>query len=143
VKVLDANLLIPAYASSHERHSVARPWVDALLSSGDPVGLPWPTLLAFLRIVTNPKVFASPASIDRAWQQVEEWLAVESVWVPLPTERHAVVLSALMPHVGKSARVPDAHLAAIAIEHGLELCSADGDFERFPGLKWSNPFADG
>jgi hypothetical protein len=104
--------------------------------------LAWPSLVAFLRLVTNPRVFERPASTRAAWQQVEEWLDCESVWVPAPTERHRQVLGRLLSEVSVRANlVPDAHLAALAIEHGLLLASTDGDFARFPGLRLDNPLA--
>jgi predicted nucleic acid-binding protein len=75
-----------------------------------------------------------------AWRQVRSWLACEPVWTPQPTERHAPILSGFFSSPGIEANlVPDAHLAALAIEHGLTLCSADSDFARFPGLRWLNP----
>ncbi len=78
--------------------------------------------------------------MSAAWQQVESWLATQTVWVPLPTERHHEALAPLMASVeGRANLVPDAHLAALAIEHGLVLCSTDGDFARFDGLEWRNP----
>lgn len=79
-------------------------------------------------------------SLDRAWTQVGEWLACRPVWVPEPTERHAAILGALLPGIGgKSNFVPDAHLAALAMEYGLVLQSTDHDFSRFHGLIWENP----
>jgi len=90
--------------------------------------------------VTNPRVFEHPEPVDKAWEQVEEWLDCAPVWVPLPTESHRDVLKAIL--VDQSLRanlVQDAHLAALAIEHGLLLCSTDGDFGRFPDLRWENP----
>jgi toxin-antitoxin system PIN domain toxin len=106
------------------------------------VGLPWPSLLAFLRLVTNPRVFERPASIRTAWQQIEEWLGCETTWVPAPTERHREVLGRLLDEANVRANlIPDAHLAALAIEHGLVLASTDGDFARFPGLRLENPLA--
>jgi len=98
--------------------------------------------VAFLRLVTNPRVFQRPEPIAAAWQQVEEWLDCESAWIPEPGARHREILGLLL--IGTSARanlVPDAHLAALAIEHGLTLASTDGDFARFPGLRWENPLA--
>jgi hypothetical protein len=106
------------------------------------VGLPWPSLLGFLRLVTNPRVFERPAPIRSAWQQVEEWLDCEAAWIPAPTERHRQVLGRLVTEATVRANlVPDAHLAALAIEHGLVLASTDGDFARFPGLRFENPLA--
>jgi toxin-antitoxin system PIN domain toxin len=98
------------------------------------------SLLGFLRIVTNPRAFRTPLTMPSAWQQVRKWLSAETAWTPEPTERHTVVLGKLLSVPGAYGNiVPDAHLAARAIEHGLTLCSTDGDFARFPGLSWRNP----
>jgi toxin-antitoxin system PIN domain toxin len=106
------------------------------------VGLPWPSLLAFARLVSNPRIFERPISIVDAWTQVEEWLDCPVVWSPAPNEHHRDVVRGLIPAVGNRPNlIPDAHLAALAIEHGLTLCSTDGDFARFPGLSWENPLA--
>ncbi|MCR4373953.1 MAG: PIN domain-containing protein [Acidobacteria bacterium] len=140
--LVDANLLL--YAANHAapEHETARAWLDSQLSRGVRVGLPWPSLLAFVRLVSNPLVVRQAVSIDAAWTQVREWLACETVWVPLPTERHADILGDLCRSPLMTSRlVPDAHLAALAIEHGLTVCSTDGDFAKFPGLTWENPLA--
>lgn len=140
--LVDANLLIYAHVSSFARHRAARDWLDGALNGGGPVGLPWPSLLAFLRVVTNPRILERPVPIADAWKQVHDWLACEPVWTPLPTERHAARLGDLLAEPGVQGNlVPDAHLAALALEHGLILCSTDGDFARFPRLRWLNPLA--
>jgi toxin-antitoxin system PIN domain toxin len=143
VILVDANLLIYAHVSSFPQHAQARDWLDTQLNRGAPVGLPWPSLLAFLRIVTNPRVFQQPEPISEAWRQVGAWLGVDGVWIPQATERHRDVLGALLLSQGglHANLVPDAHLAALAIEHGLLLCSADADFARFPDLRWLNPLS--
>ena len=140
--LVDANLLVYAYATSFPQHERAREWLDAQLSGTAPVGIPWPSLLAFLRLVTNARVFERPAAVRDTWQQVLAWLGCDAVWIPQPTERHAEVFGDLLTRTGAQANlIPDAHLAALAIEHGLLLCSADGDFGRFPGVRWQNPVA--
>jgi hypothetical protein len=140
VILVDANLLIYAHVSSFPQHRRAHHWLDAQLSGNSPVGLPWPSLLGFLRIVTNPRVFQRPEPLTEAWRQVGAWLEAEVAWTPQPTERHRDVLGTLLTVTGVQANlVPDAHLAALAIEHGLLLCSTDGDFGRFPELRWQNP----
>jgi len=107
------------------------------------VGLPWASLLAFLRLVTNPRVFARPEPIADAWRQVLAWLGWETAWIPQPIERHAELLGQLLATPGVYANLgPDAHVAALAMEHGLALCSTDGDFARFPSLRWINPLSD-
>jgi toxin-antitoxin system PIN domain toxin len=99
-------------------------------------------VLAFVRLVSNPRVFAQPLTVSAAWAQADNWLQAPTVWVPTPTERHREILGRLLAAVAfRSNVVPDAHLAALAIEHGLTLCSADGDFARFSGLRWENPLA--
>ncbi len=138
--LVDANILIYAHVSSFAQHRAAREWLDQQLAGFAPVGLPWASLLAFLRLVTNPRVFEHAEPMADAWNQVLAWLVCETAWVPEPTERHAELLGGFLNLPGIHANlVPDAHLAALAIEHGLTLCSADSDFARFPGLAWLNP----
>lgn len=140
--LIDANLLIYAHVNNFSQHPAAREWLDGRLSGTASVGLPWPSLLAFIRLVTNPRIFEHPEAVDKAWQQVEEWLDCSPVWIPQPTERHREALKTLLFDQGLRANlIPDAHLAALAIEHGLILCSTDGDFGRFPGLRWENPLS--
>ena len=140
--LLDANILIYAHVSSFTEHQLARDWLDQQLNAPAPVGLPWTSLIAFLRLVTNPRVFERPEPMADAWQQVHAWLTAETAWVPEPAERHADVLNKYLALPGVQGNlVPDAHLAALAVEHGLTLCSTDGDFARFSGLRWLNPIA--
>jgi len=142
VILVDANLLICAYIPSVPPHTAAAEWLEARMNEPGRVGLPWASLFAFLRLVSNPKIFEEAVSIPEAWDRVREWLALEVVWTPLPTNRHAEILGDLLErYCTESDLVSDAHLAALAIEHGLTLCTTDGDFARFPGLKWENPLA--
>jgi uncharacterized protein len=138
--LLDANLLVYAHVRGMTQHGRSKAWLDGEINRGARIGMPWPSLLGFLRLVTNPRVFSRPEPLDRAWLAVASWLNNPNVWIPLPTENHRDTIAALLPATaGRSNLVPDAHLAALAIEHGLTLCSADGDFARFPGLRWNNP----
>jgi toxin-antitoxin system PIN domain toxin len=139
VILVDANLLVYAHVAFMPQHDASHRWLDERLNGTVPVGLPWQSLLGFVRLVSNPRVFERPLSISSAWKQVESWLNCPLVHTPVPTERHAEVLGPLLVHASRSNLVPDAHLAALAIEHGLILCSTDGDFARFPGLRWENP----
>jgi hypothetical protein len=144
VILVDANLLVYARVSGLAQHEAARDWLDAQLSGTARVGLPWQSLLAFVRLVSNPRVFERPDPLATAWGQVEEWLDCDPVWVPIPTDRHREILAPLLRQAAQRPNlVPDAHLAALAIEHGLLLASTDGDFARFPGLRWQNPLAGG
>lgn len=138
--LIDANLLVYAHVASLPQHQSARAWLDTRLNGTAPVGLPWPSLLSFARLVSNPRIFEHPEPISHAWGQIDRWLNCPSVWIPQPTERHREILGALLTNtVTRSNVIPDAHLAALAIEHGLTLCSTDGDFAQFPGLNWDNP----
>lgn len=140
--LVDANLLIYASLRELAQHAAASRWLDQTLNEANPVGLPWPSLLGFVRVATNPRIFQRPVPVSDAWKQVEEWLDCPVVWTPGPTERHREILARLMrASVQSSSLVPDAHLAALALEHGLILCSTDGDFARFPDLQWENPLA--
>jgi len=140
--LIDANILIYASIGDFLQHRAARDWLDRQLNGQARAGLPWPSLLAFLRVVTNRRALVRPLGTEDAWGQVTEWLGCLPVWVPQPTERHAETLAQLLALPGVRANlVPDAHLAALAIEHGLILCSTDGDFARFRLLQWQNPLA--
>jgi uncharacterized protein len=143
VILIDVNLLVFAYGEQYSQYQRAHAWLDQQLNGHARVGLPWVSLLAFVRLATNPRVMEHPLTGGEAWQQVEMWLSAEPTWIPEPTERHRDVLGTLLSLPGiRGDLVPDAHLAALAIEHGLTLCSADSDFARFPGLRWRNPLTE-
>jgi uncharacterized protein len=132
--------LIYAYDADSRAHAAARRWLEEQLHGTRRVGLPWESLLAFLRVVTNPRIYRLPARVGDAWRQVEAWLEAPPAWLPLPTDRHAETLATLLGSVEAGGElIPDAHLAALAIQHGLTLCSSDSDFAQFPGLRWENP----
>jgi uncharacterized protein len=140
VILVDSNILIYAYNEASQQHSIARDWFLEQLNDAAPVGLPWQSLLAFLRITTNPRVFPNSISVSDAWCQITEWLDRENVWMPTTTDRHPAILGGLLTQSRVQGNfVMDAHLAALAIEHGLTLCSADNDFAKFSGLRWTNP----
>jgi uncharacterized protein len=138
--IVDANVLLFAEDDTSAHHDPCRAWLEAALSGPVRIGLPWPSLLAFLRIRTNPRVYRAPLSIKNAWDVARAWLGAPSAWVPVPTERHAEVLGRLLgAHTPTANLLPDAHLAALAVEHGVGVCSVDTDFARFPELRWTNP----
>ena len=138
--LVDVNILVYAWDARSPLHHPARQWLDLKLSGPTRVGLPWECLLGFLRVVTNPHIYEKPATVQASWAQVEHWLTARNVWIPLPGEHHQAILGRLLSQLGGGAKlIPDAHLAALAIEHGLELCSTDGDFARFGGLRSVNP----
>lgn len=138
--LVDVNILVYAHVQGLPQHERAREWLDAQLAGPAPVGLPWPSLLGFLRLVTSPRIFTRPEPMAQALEQAREWLECHTVWIPQPAERHREVLESLLAIPGvKGNLVQDAHLAALALEHGLTLYSADTDFARFPALRWVNP----
>ena len=132
--------MIYAHVRDFEQHEAARNWLDERLSGPGRVGLPWQSLVGFVRLVTNPRVFRRPEAVSQAWRQVDEWLSAGPAWVPVPTERHREVLGALLRATDAKANlVYDAHFAALAIEHGLAVASTDGDFARFRSVEWIDP----
>lgn len=138
--LLDANLLVYAHVASLAQHRSAASWLDKQLNANAIVALPWQSLLSFARLVTNPRIFERPLTVGSAWKQIETWLECPVVRVPVPGERHREILGVLMrTSVDRANLIPDAHLAALAIENGFVLCSTDRDFARFPGLQWRNP----
>lgn len=138
--LIDANILLFAVDEASPFHSSAAAWLARQLNGPRRVGLPWQSLGAFLRIITHPRAADRPLSPDQAWVHVEAWLAAEPAWIPAPTERHADVLGSLIrSYQVRGNLVPDAHLAAVAIEHGLTVFSTDTDFARFNEIRWENP----
>lgn len=137
--LVDANLLIYAHVKDFAEHAAARDWLDEQINSLPRVAFAWTSLLAFVRITSNPRIFERPLSIPKAWTQVESWLSARATWTPTPGAKHAEIFASLVPDITRPNLVPDAHLAALAIEHGLTLFSTDGDFARFDGLRWGNP----
>ncbi|MEB3034105.1 TA system VapC family ribonuclease toxin [[Mycobacterium] nativiensis] len=138
--IVDANLLLYAVDADSRHNTAAAAWLEEALRGANRIGLPWQTIGAFLRIVTHPRVAENPLSGPDAWSYVADWLAVPVVWVPPATETTAQVYAKICGQVDVTGNlVPDAQLAALAMEHGVELASADSDFQRFPGLRWINP----
>jgi toxin-antitoxin system PIN domain toxin len=142
MKLLDVNLLLYAYDLDARKHAAARAWLEEQLSGTETIALPWVVLLGFVRLSTRRATFANPYTPDEALDLVDLWLAQPCATVVHSTERHAAVLRDLIAEVGTAGNLTTAaHLAALAIEHGAQLCSADVDFSRFPGLRWVNPLA--
>lgn len=141
--VIDANLLIFAVDTSSPRHEAARIWLTEQLNGPRRVGLPWSSLGAFLRIATHPRASTNPLTPTQAWAIVENWLSSDVAWIPQPTARHAEILGSLVrAHSIAGNLVPDAQLAALAIEHGLTIHSNDSDFARFPEVTWIDPLRE-
>lgn len=142
MKLPDVNLLLYAIDSSAPRHRAARHWLEEQLSGTETFAFTWSVLLAFLRLSTSSRIFAEPMAPAEAFDMVDGWLAQPCTTVVHPTERHAALLRELLEPLGTAANLTtDAHLAALSVEHGAELCSSDRDFSRFPMVRWSDPLA--
>jgi toxin-antitoxin system PIN domain toxin len=138
--LVDANILLFAVDARSLFHTRARDWLTELLNGPRRVALPWLSLGAFVRISTNPRASDQPLTPSQAWQHITDWLACDSAWIPNPTEHHARVLGSLVTKYElRGNLVTDAQVAALAIEHGLTVCSADTDFARFDEIRWLDP----
>lgn len=136
----DANVLLYAVNRASDQHAAA---LDALLRGFDDprgVAFAWTALLAFLRLSTRRGIFARPLSVDEALRVVERWLGHPRAQVAHPGERHAEILGRLLRAAGAAGNLTtDAHLAALAIEHGGAVLTFDRDFARFEGVRWMAP----
>ncbi len=140
--IVDANVLLYAVNSAAIQHAVSRDWLDDVLGGREPVGFAWTALLAFLRLATHPAIFPRPMTPETATGIVRAWLVQPAAVVIEPTPRHADVLAGLLVEAGTGGNlVSDAHLAALAIEHGATISTFDGDFGRFAGVRWERPGA--
>jgi len=138
--LLDANVLIYAVDRRAAAHERAAAWLSEQLNGPRRVGLPWQTLSAFLRIATHPRASRRPLDAQTAWRQVSAWLDTPVAWIPQPGPTYVAILGELITqHDVRGNLVPDAALAALAIENGVALISTDTDFARFKGLRWENP----
>lgn len=138
--VVDSNLLIYSYDSDSPHHVKSRGWLEKTLSGTEAVGLSWQVISAFLRVVTNRRLLRSARPVEEALQTVDEWLAQPNVQALTPGDRHWVLLRQTILEASASGPlVSDAELAALTIEYGGVLHTADRDFARFPGLRWANP----
>jgi hypothetical protein len=141
--IIDANLLLYAYNADAPQQSAAAQWLAELVDSGEPVGLPWVTIWAFVRISTNPRIWANPLSATQAFAIVKDWIAQPGVILLQVGPRHAELLERMVSeYAATGPLVTDAVLAALAIENGALLASTDQDFRRFPILRWVNPLAE-
>jgi len=140
VILVDANLLIYAHDSASAHHEIARGWLEEVLSKPEQVGLAWVVILAFLRVATNRRLRPNAPSVAEAVEIVTGWLERPTVALVHPGERHWEILRNLLEEgQAPGPLVMDAHVAALAIEHGATLATTDKDFTRFPGLRVFNP----
>ncbi|HVS63926.1 MAG TPA: TA system VapC family ribonuclease toxin [Thermoanaerobaculia bacterium] len=140
--LVDANLLIYAVDEASLHHESAKDWLSSALNGETRVALPWLSLAAFVRILTNPRASDRPLRPEVAWELVEDWLRCDVAWIPNPTDHHATILGRLIRRYDLRANmITDAQLATLALEHGLRVYSADTDFARFTEIGWINPIA--
>lgn len=140
MKVVDLNVLLYAVNRDTARHRAAKRWLEQTLSGDETIGIPWVVLLGFLRIATSRRVFPSPLQPDQAIAIVDGWLARPNVIPLAPGEAHWGTLRGVLAQVGTAGNLTtDAHVAALALEVGAEVCSTDADFARFGGVRWVNP----
>ncbi len=132
--LVDVNLLVDATMTVARDHDAARSWLQEQLSATARVGLPWVSITAFVRVAGQPRAWERPLPVAGALTIVRSWLSCPCAWVPEPGPRHVELLGELLESQPSVRLVTDAHLAAIAIEHGLELCSRDRDFARWADL---------
>ncbi|MGJ0558397.1 TA system VapC family ribonuclease toxin [Methylocystis sp.] len=140
--LVDTNILLYAVVEDIPQHSQAKEWLSNALAGDQRIAVPWQTIGSVIRILTQPRLFSPPRTGTEAWEIVRAWLDSPVAWVPPTTERTAAVLGELIVRHRVTGRlVPDAQLAALAIEHGIPIVSADTDFARFPEVRWINPLA--
>ena len=140
--ILDANILLYAYDSASPHHAKARSWIEPAFSGASPIGLPWQTVGAFLRIMTNPRLPGERFSLTEAVQIVERWLEQPNVRLLAPGDDHwALFRQMIVEGQAPGPLITDAQLAALTIEYGGVLHTTDRDFARFPGLRWKNPLS--
>jgi toxin-antitoxin system PIN domain toxin len=140
MKVVDANVLLYAINSDAVQHEDARRWMEGALNGEEAIGFSWTVLLAFLRLSTRRGLFARPLEVAEAIDMTDEWLAQPPAVIVQPTTRHGAILRGLLGSTGSGGNlVNDAHLAALAVEHGAEIVSYDTDFERFNGVRCRTP----
>jgi toxin-antitoxin system PIN domain toxin len=134
--VVDVNVLLYATDADSAHHEPARAWLDDAFSGREAIGFAWVVLLGFLRLITQARLVARPLTADEAADSVEHWLQQPVATVVHPTTRHLSIVRGLLTSVGTAGNlVNDAHLAALAVEHGAEIVSFDRDFGRFEGVR--------
>lgn len=138
----DANIILYAYNEDAAKHEEAKEWFEEQLSQPADFGMSWQVITAFLRISTNPKAFPHPFGLQEAVDIVAEWLQHPRIVILSPTENHWDIFQDLIKEgQTKAALMMDAHLAALAIEHGATLATTDNDFSKFSSLKTTNPLS--
>ncbi|HUF62571.1 MAG TPA: type II toxin-antitoxin system VapC family toxin [Verrucomicrobiales bacterium] len=136
----DVNLLIYAHNDQAPQHAKARAWWEGLMNGRTPVGLPWITIGGFIRLMTHPRILATPLDVSSTLAYVRAWLSQPPVRIVQPGSRFEQLFLDYLALLGAAGNLTtDAQLAALAVEHQAELHSSDTDFARFDGLRWRNP----
>ena len=141
----DTNLLVYAYNDENPQHPGARQWWENTVAGDGSVGIPWVVSMGFIRLMTNPRVLSSPLSTSTATELVQEWFEYKHITPVNPGTDHIRLLHQLLQEAGRGGNlVPDAHIAAIAMEHQAVVHTYNvSDFARFTGVQWSNPLIPG
>lgn len=136
----DVNVLVYAHREDTAQHATCRPWLEGVINGNESYALSELVLSGFIRVVTHPKVFTRPSSLAEALEFTEQ-LRGRPNCVPIaPGQRHWQIFRSLCVEAGaKGNLVPDAYLAAVAIEAGCEWVTTDRDFARFRELRWRHP----
>jgi toxin-antitoxin system PIN domain toxin len=141
MQVPDVNVLIFAFDPRSVDHERYRSWLHGLVNGDEAFGIVDSVLSSVIRIVTNPRIFNPPSSLERALGFANQLRAAPNAALVTPGARHWDIFVRLCDEAdARGDLVPDAYLAALAIESGNELVSADRDFSRFSGLRWRHPF---
>ncbi len=140
--LVDVNVLLYAFRSDSEHHSEFRHWLESTLADPQPFGLSDQVLASFLRIVTNPRIYKTPTPLKAALRFANLVRSQPNCTPVDPGERHWEIFCGLCERAdARGNLVPDAYLAALAIENGCELITEDRDYARFQGLKWRSPLS--
>jgi len=140
VIIPDINILVHAYNLDSREHQPARRWWESTLRSPRPIGLPWATMLGFMRVSTIPRLTKRPLFPREATARVRSWLSAPNVQIVIPGETHAQLVFGMLEELGTAGNLTtDVHLAALAMEYNAEIATTDADFARFRGLRWFNP----
>jgi toxin-antitoxin system PIN domain toxin len=143
VKLVDLNVLVYATDETSFHHVPAKGWLDRVMSSTETVGIPTSVAIGYVRLTSSARIMAAPLDVDTSVGVVRGWFRRPNVTSPAPTTRHYELLAELLGPIGTAGNlVSDAHLAALSIEHGAELCSFDRDFSRFSGVRLIEPTPD-
>ena len=139
--LLDVNVLVYAYREDTPDHRRFKDWLESLVNGDEPYGMSDLVLSGFLRIVPHPSIFHPPSPIEDALAFVEQIRSQPNCIVMSPGPRHWQIFAGICQTNGiRGNLVPDAYLAALAMESGSEWISTDGDYARFSGLRWRRPF---